>query len=691
MGEDSGTGVAFTRNPLTGEKALYGDYLPNAQGEDVVAGIRTPLKIPELQRRLPDVYRQFTRIAAKLERHYRDLQDMEFTVERGKLFMLQTRSGKRSAAAAVKIAVDMVNERLIKREEALLRVEPDQVEALLHKRFEPEEKQAAVDSGRLLARGLNASPGAAIGKVVFDPDTAEELGSTGENVILVRPETSPDDFHGMVRAAGILTQRGGATSHAAVVARGLDKPCVAGCEGINVDLERKVFVADGRVVKEGELISIDGGTGEVISGAVPVIDPEMTGELVTLLGWADRHRRLGVWANADYASDAAAARERGAEGIGLCRTEHMFREEDRLPLVRQMILSAEEATALDRKVERLQRELEGAEGHKTEELRKSLTEAEKARGSSPAWKAYHGALERLRVIQKGDFEGIFRAMDGLPVIIRLLDPPLHEFLPSYEELLEQVTELRVRGDNPEELKQKQSLLETVGKLREFNPMLGLRGCRLGLKFPAINEMQVRAILQAAISVAKEGVKPHPEIMIPLIGHVNELKLVHDQLRVVAEAVEKEGDTRLPYKFGTMIEIPRAAMTADQIAEYAEFFSFGTNDLTQTIFGISRDDAEGKFLLEYVERGVLPVNPFQTLDREGVGEIMRTGVTLGRKTHPKLEIGICGEHGGDPSSVEFCHELGLNYVSCSPYRVPVARLAAAQAALKGRENARAGAA
>jgi pyruvate,orthophosphate dikinase len=628
MGADSGTGVAFTRNPSTGERRLFGEYLLNAQGEDVVAGIRTPQPIEALERDLPEVYRQFQQIGEQMERHYKDMQDLEFTVERGRLYMLQTRSGKRSAAAAVRIAVEMANEGLITKEEAVRRVEPNHVEALLHRQVDPAARL------NVIARGLNASPGAAVGKAVFDSETAEQWAKNGERVILVRQETNPDDVKGMIVAQGILTARGGATSHAAVVARQIGKPCVAGCEALRVDVEARRFSADGRVVAEGEEISINGTTGEVILGAVPLIEPTMSEELKTLLGWADESRRLMVWANADYPRDAQKAREYGAEGIGLCRTEHMFFEEERLPIVRRMILSEDEA--------------------------------ERQR-----------ALDELLPIQRNDFRGIFKAMDGCPVVIRLIDPPLHEFLPHYEDLLVEVTEERERGKvDPA----KEELLKKVATMREANPMLGLRGIRLGILFPGIVRMQVRAILEAAAEVAAEGVDVHPEIMIPLVGHVNELKVTRDLLQPVAEQVMKERGVKIPYKFGTMIEVPRAALTADEIAEYAEFFSFGTNDLTQTTFAISRDDAEGKFLLQYVEKKILPVNPFQALDRAGVGRLMRMAVEEGRKTRPDLEVGICGEHGGEPSSVEFCHQIGLNYVSCSPFRVPIARLAAAQAAL-----------
>ena len=662
MGNDSGTGVAFTRNPSTGENQLYGEYLLNAQGEDVVAGIRTPSKIARLQEDLPHVYEQFKEIARRLEQHYRDMQDMEFTVEKGHLYMLQTRAGKRTAQAAVKIAVDMVTEDLINEQEAVKRVEPIQVYHLLLPRFDESEKLKAEEEGRLLAKGLNASPGAASGKAIFDADRAEQLGKAGTPVVLVRPETSPDDVHGMLVAKGILTARGGATSHAAVVARGLGLPCVAGTEGIRVHEEERLFRVLGSdiVIHEGDDISIDGATGQVFAGIIKTVDADFDKEtdLKQLLEWADTIRKLGVWANADYPRDAKRAITFGAEGIGLCRTEHMFMEQERLPIVQKMILA-------ESKEERQE------------------------------------ALDQLLPYQRSDFKGIFEAMinpktgEGYPVVIRLIDPPLHEFLPSYEELLVDVTRLETNGSNPKELEEKRKMLEAVGAMREMNPMLGLRGCRLGLLYPEINVMQTRAILEAALELAREGKKIHPKIMIPLVSHVNELKEVRRQLEAVAEEITSEVGSAVAYKFGTMIELPRAALTAGQIATVAEFFSFGTNDLTQTTFGISRDDAEGKFLLKYVdgleEPGakervkILATNPFQTLDREGVGQLVRMAAENGRKANPDLEVGICGEHGGDPNSIEFCHEIGLDYVSCSPFRVPVARLAAAQAALTGGER------
>jgi pyruvate,orthophosphate dikinase len=631
MGDDSGTGVAFTREPNTGDRFLFGEYMPNAQGEDVVAGIRTPLAISAMQKNWPALYDEFKRYADLLEHTYRDMQDLEFTVENGKLYMLQTRSGKRSAVAAVKIAVDMVNEGVITKAEAVMRVQPAQVEQLLHRRIDPKAKV------HVIATGLNASPGAASGRVVFDADVAVEWVKNGEKVMLVRPETSPDDVHGMIVAQGILTARGGATSHAAVVARSIGKPCVAGTEMVKIDLETRQFTSDGVTIKEGDVISINGSTGEVIEGAVPMIEPEMTGELREVLGYADGIRRLQVWANADYPRDAVIARDNGAEGIGLCRTEHMFFETNRLPIMQEMILSRDEDT------------------------RKR-------------------ALASLLEFQREDFVGIFRAMEGQPVVIRLLDPPLHEFLPSYEELLVETTEARTRGDHSAKETEREALLKEVAGMREANPMLGLRGCRLGIMHPDINVMQMQAIVEAAIQVQREGLEVNPEIMVPLVGHVNEFDLVRDQLVKVATETLAAAGAELHYKIGTMIEVPRACLTAEQIAKSAEFFSFGTNDLTQTTYGISRDDAEGKFLMQYVTREILPSNPFQTLDQIGVGKLMRMAVADGRSVRPDLEVGICGEHGGDPASVEFCHRIGLNYVSCSPFRVPVARLAAAQAAL-----------
>ncbi|MBI4298059.1 MAG: pyruvate, phosphate dikinase [Chloroflexi bacterium] len=685
LGADSASGVAFTRDPATGEKALYGEYLANAQGEDVVAGIRTPRKISDLKKEMPQAYRELERMAQQLEREYRDAQDLEFTIEHSKLYMLQTRSAKRTAPAAVKMAVAMVAEGLITKEEALLRVEPAQIYQLLLPRFDETDKQRIIKRGALLARGLNASPGAASGAAIFDADRAQELGSRGESVILVRPETNPDDVHGMLHAKGILTARGGATSHAAVVARGLGKPCVSGCETLKVDTVARTFETDGRVIQEGEEISLDGSTGEVFQGHIATVEPKFSEEkdLVTILDWANQVKRLGVWANADYPTDAAKALEFGAEGIGLCRTEHMFFQTERLPIVHKMILAAAEATALEDEAARL--EIEAASTEADSPIHHRLTEARKKVGKSSAVKDYHSALAELGKFQTQDFAGLFRVMAGRPVIIRLIDPPLHEFLPKYEDLLVEVTKLRITGESPKLLEEKERLLQEVDSMREMNPMLGLRGIRLSILFGAIADMQVRAILSAACQVLGEGIPVHPEIMIPLVGHVGEIKTVRERLEVVAQKVQAELKCSIPYKFGTMIELPRAALTADEIARYAEFFSFGTNDLTQTTYGISRDDAEGKFLLQYVRRGILPENPFQVLDRQGVGKLIRMAVELGRKTRPELHVGICGEHGGDPSSIQFCHEAGLDYVSCSPYRVPVARLAAAQAALEQRER------
>ena len=631
MGDDSGTGVAFTRDPSTGEKKLYGEYLTNAQGEDVVAGIRTPKPISAMAKDLPRAYSQFEQIARKLERHYRDVQDMEFTIERGRLYMLQTRSAKRTAEAAVKIAVDMVRERLIKKNEAVLRVEPGQVDQLLHRRIDP---TALVT---VLATGLAASPGAAYGTAVFDADRAEEMAKNGEKVILVRIETNPDDVHGMIAAEGVLTSRGGRTSHAAVVARGMGKPCVAGAESVQVDLDNRRFTAGGVTINEGEPFTIDGSTGRIIAGQVPMLDAEVSGELEELLRWADTQRRLEVWANGDYPHDAERARGFGAQGIGLCRTEHMFMEQDRLPIVQRMILARDE-----------------------EERRREL--------------------DKLLPVQRDDFYGILKAMHGLPVVIRLIDPPLHEFLPSLEDLLVEVTRAQALGHPEAEWSEQARLLQAVRNLHEQNPMLGLRGCRLGLLFPEIIEMQSRAIMEAAVRLAAEGVDVHPEIMVPLVGTLEELRRTRAVIDATAAAVFAERKTRVRYKVGTMIELPRAALTAGQIAEAAEFFSFGTNDLTQTTFGFSRDDAEGKFLLRYVEDKILPRNPFETLDRDGVGRLMRIAVDEGKQARASLVVGICGEHGGDPDSIAFCEELGLDYVSCSPYRVPAARLAAAHARL-----------
>lgn len=633
MGDDSGTGVAFTRNPSTGEKELYGEFLMNAQGEDVVAGIRTPKSISQLKEILPDVYRQFEQVAKQLEKHYKDMQDIEFTVERGKLYFLQTRNGKRTAQAAVKIAVQMVHEGLITKEEALLRVDPDQLNQLLHRRIDDQKK---LD---ILVKGLPASPGAATGKVIFDADEAEALAKMGEKVILVRPETTPEDIHGIVASQAVVTSRGGMTSHAAVVARGMGKPCIAGCEEMKIDLQKKEFQVGLTVVKQGDIISVDGSLGHVMLGEVPLIDPSLSEEFLELLSWADQYRVLGVRANADTPVDAKRSREFGAEGIGLCRTEHMFMAIDRIPVVQEMILAE---TLEERKL----------------------------------------ALAKLMPMQQGDFYQILKEMAGLPVTIRLLDPPLHEFLPNLEELLLEVDRLqRAPEKDLHLLKEKENLLRKVRSMHEMNPMLGLRGCRLGILHPEIYAMQVEAIFHAAYQLKEEGIETEPEIMIPLVGHVNELSLMRKLVDETYQRVKENYSGEIRYTVGTMIEIPRAALTANQIATEADFFSFGTNDLTQTTFGFSRDDAEGKFLQHYLDQKILPENPFIVLDREGVGKLIDTGVKLGRSVKQNLKTGICGEHGGEKNSIEFCHLTGLNYVSCSPYRVPLARLAAAQAAIR----------
>ncbi len=672
MGNDSATGVAFSRDPSTGaHEYLYGEFLVNAQGEDVVAGIRTPQQIslkgsrewakrqgiseeerrekyPSLEELMPEVYKEFLGIVDMLERYYRDMQDMEFTIERGKLWMLQTRNGKRTAAAAVKIAVDMAKEGIITKEEAIMRVEPEYVDQLLRPTFDPNAEK------HLIAQGLNASPGAAVGKAAFTAERAKEWATQGEDVILVRPETNPDDVPGMLVSKGVLTQKGGATSHAAVVARGNNLPCVAGCGEISVDTNRRMFTApDGTVIKEGDTISIDGFTGEVYAGAVPLVASryEEQVELITLLSWADEIRTLGVRTNADYPEDARRALAFGAEGIGLCRTEHMFFDPRARDAVVRMIIA------------------------ETDEERQK-------------------ALDDMLPFQEQDFEGIFEVMDGKPVIMRLIDPPMHEFLPSREELVDDVYHLKLEilknansfeklDELRAELDEKEKMLRIVEGMWEVNPMMGLRGCRAGIMYKGLTEMQTRAYFQAACRCAKRGIDVHPEVMIPLVGVVNELKLEREKLETVAKQVMEEEGIEVPYMFGTMIEVPRAALTASEIAQYAEFFSFGTNDLTQMTYGYSRDDAEGKFLLQYVERGILPENPFQVLDQEGVGRLVKMCVEEGRAANPDLEIGICGEHGGEPKSIDFCHRAGLDYVSCSPFRVPIARLAAAQAAIRNR--------
>ncbi|MTI81458.1 MAG: pyruvate, phosphate dikinase [Firmicutes bacterium] len=638
MGDDSGTGVAFTRNPSTGENAIYGEYLTNAQGEDVVAGIRTPQPIAQLEQEMPDVYRQFTETCTLLEKRYRNMQDIEFTIERGKLWILQTRNGKRTAQSAIKIAVNMVEEGLISKEEAVTRVEPEQLDHLLHRRIDPKAQL------EVLAKGLPASPGAASGVVVFDADKAEKMSQEGKKVMLVRMETTPDDIHGIVAAEGILTSRGGMTSHAAVVARGMGKPCVCGCDALKINYTAKQLSVGDRVIKEGERIAIDGSTGHLILGEVPMIDPELSGEFIKLLRWADEIRDLGVRTNADTPEDAAKAREFGAEGIGLTRTEHMFMAQDRLPIVQKMILT----TTLEERQE---------------------------------------ALNELLPMQQEDFYGILKAMQGLPVCIRLLDPPLHEFLPNVEELALEINKMELTGADAGEIKDKEALLRQVRSLTEFNPMLGHRGCRLGITYPEIYAMQARAIFQASAQLVKEGCDIIPEVEIPLVMEANELKFLKELVTKIAEEVQEETGVQFDYTVGTMIELPRAALLADEIAEDAEFFSFGTNDLTQTTLGFSRDDAEGKFMHHYLDRKIMKENPFVVLDRKGVGKLMKMATEQGRKVKPDLLVGICGEHGGEPSSVEFCHIIGLNYVSCSPYRVPIARLAAAQAAVNNKEQSK----
>ena len=646
LGSMSGTGVVTTRNVTTGTPEIEGDYLTNAQGEDVVAGIRQTRRIAALAEEMPKIYRQFAAICRKLEKHYREVQDVEFTIERGKLWMLQTRDAKRSAVAAVRIAVDLARERLITRQEAVQRVRPEHVDYFLHPQFDPAERKAAKARGDAIASGLNVSPGAASGILAFDADTAERWGVKEKKaVIMVRPETKPDDVHGMLAARGILTSRGGRTSHAALVARQFGKPAVVGVLAMEVDAGQRRFTVGGRTFREGDFVSIDGTTGEVFAGELKTVIPSFDDpHLLTLLGWADGIRRLGVWANADYPRDAARARAYGAEGIGLVRTEHMFFETDRLPHVQRMILARDDAVRDE-------------------------------------------ALARLLPFQRVDFEGLFKAMDGLPVTIRLIDPPLHEFLPSHDELLRRVTELETMGKavgdaGRAELAAKREMLESVEAMREQNPMLGLRGVRLGIHMPSLVRMQVRAIFEAACTCAKAGIKVKPKIMIPLTAVSSELKVERELLEQEARAVLKERRQKIAYQFGTMIEVPRAAVAAQRIAEYAEFFSFGTNDLTQTTFGISRDDAETGFLTEYLNKGILVRNPFATLDQRGVGVLMEMAVRLGRLRRPELQVGICGEHGGDPESIAFCHRIGLDYVSCSPFRVPVARLAAAHAALAG---------
>ena len=663
LGPTSGTGVLFTRNPSTGKKQVYGEFLTNAQGEDVVAGVRTPEPISSLQDVMPEIYGQLMELGGDLENHYSDMQDVEFTIENSRLFLLQTRNAKRTALSAVRTAVDMAHEGLITQDQALLRVDAEEISNLLVPQFS-DDLDNDESENRFLARGAPASPGAASGTVCFDANKAAQLAAAGVAVILVRPETKPDDIHGITAAVGVVTSRGGVTSHAAVVTRGLGKPCIVGCEGIQVDLEAGLFTAGDRTVKEGEHISMDGASGSVYLGELATVNTRLEDlpEANELLGWADDTRELGVMANADTPSDATQALNMGAEGVGLCRTEHMFLDPIRLPSVRQMLLNAEAAEAWRR------------------ENNDRVFRAENETDASQAVKDFYEALEQVRDLQTGDFSGILQVMGPRPVIIRLLDAPLHEFLPPYETLLIELMELRHVGAALEELEKKETFLHLVDSLRESNPMLGHRGCRLGLSFPAIYRMQVEAIITAGALLVKEGLDVSPEIMIPLTVDVEEMHRLREDLSLVASNVQERLGVKVHYKFGTMIETPRAALTAGEIAKESEFFSFGTNDLTQMVFGFSRDDAEGKFLRRYVDEGVLPNDPFASIDPQGVGALVKIGVDAGRRERPNLEIGICGEHGGDPASVAFCHEVGLDYVSCSPFRVPVARLAAAQAAL-----------
>ena len=630
-GDQCGTGVLFTRNPSTGERALYGEYLSNAQGEDVVAGLRTPKLISDLRDEMPHVYEELSRIANQLELHYRDVQDIEFTVEAGKLFLLQTRSGKRTVGAAVKVAHDMAEEGILTKEESLMRVDPEDLSILLH----PSIDENLMDDP--LGTGLPASPGAATGRVVFTADAAEQMTAAGRKVILVRPETTPDDIHGIAAAQGVLTSRGGMTCHAAIVARGMGKPCIVGCDQLRIDVTAKKADLGGQRIEEGDVLTLDGTTGHIYVGEVGLVEPILTEELETFLEWADEVRTLGVRANADTPDDATKSREFGAEGIGLCRTEHMFMQSERLAIVQEMILAADQASR-------------------------------------------ERALEQLLPMQREDFTAIFRAMDGLPVTIRLLDPPLHEFLPDAEALREEIRNLKAEGGSRYDIALKEETLDKVMALEEVNPMLGLRGCRLGIAYPEIYEMQVRAILEGLETVKSEGIQVLPEIMVPLVSDHREYERIAELINGINT---KSGDTG-DYLVGTMIEVPRACLVADQIAARADFFSFGTNDLTQTVYGFSRDDAEAKFLHIYLSDRVLDENPFAVLDEEGVGQLIEMAIDKGRRARPELKIGICGEHGGEPRSIAFCHRVGMDYVSCSPYRVPVARLAAAQAHLSNQK-------
>ena len=631
LGDDCGTGVCFTRNPSTGENKLYGEFLINAQGEDVVAGIRTPMPIAELEQKMPDIYKELCRLTSHLEKTYHEMQDIEFTIERGKLFLLQTRAGKRTASAAVKVAVDMVNEGLIDEKTAVTRVSPEQVEMLLHRQVDKSAKQDVI------TKGLPASPGAGAGMLVFSADEAEEWARANKPVILARPETSPDDIHGLFASNGVVTSRGGMTSHAAVVARGMGKPAVCGCEEAVIDVDKETLTVGDRVFKKGDWVTVDGTTGNFLAGEAKMVDATFTDDFKKILEWADANAKLMVWTNADTPEDAKRARDFGAKGVGLCRTEHMFMGVDRLPVMQRLIVA-------------LTGSAEGKEGRKD-------------------------ALAQLKVMQKADFTGIFRAMDGLPVIIRLLDPPLHEFLPKEPNILE-----ALKTATPEEAKKLNETLERVHQLHENNPMLGFRGCRLGMIYPEIYEMQMHAIFEAVVDLTKEGVTVKPEVMIPLVGTKPEMKFFREMADRIAAEVMKESGVEFKYLVGTMVEVPRAALVADQLAEYAQFFSCGTNDLTQTTLGYSRDDAENKFLFQYIDKGVFKENPFAELDRDGPGQLVKMAVEKGRSVNPNMSVGICGEHGGNPASIAFCHSVNLNYVSCSPFRVPVARIAAAHAAL-----------
>ncbi len=683
MGENCATGVAFTRDPANGVKKHTGEYLPNAQGEDVVSGARTPrplnsyereksgkTEFATLEEEMPEIYQELADVFDRLETHYQEMQDIEFTVQSGVLYILQTRTGKRTAPAMVKIAHDLSEEGIISREKALDRVEASRLDQMLHPMIDPEAKQ----ENKAVAVGLGASPGAASGKIVLESDEAEKLAEQGEKVLLVRHETSPEDIGGMNIAEGILTSRGGGTSHAAVVARGMGKPCVAGCGALNIDYAAKTVEVAGETYEAGEWFTIDGGTGEVFIGKMEMTEAELTGEFEELMSWADQYRELGVRTNADTPDDARLAREFGAEGIGLTRTEHMFFEDNRIDYVRQMILAAPDVQELRIQEEKLVNEIETAQSNKVEELEAALEKVRKQ--LEETLPEYRTALDALLPEQRKDFEGIFRAMDGLPVTVRLLDPPLHEFLPQ-----EEAEQQRVADNLGTSLKR---IKQLVANLEEFNPMLGHRGCRMGISYPEVYEMQTRAIMEAAVNVAQDGVDVQPEIMIPLVGVPRELEILRENVDEICQEVLREAERTIDYKIGTMIELPRAAVLAAEIAQHAEFFSFGTNDLTQTTFGISRDDAT-KFLEYYQYEGILPEDPFAVIDRSGVGELIKMGVTRGRQTRKALKVGICGEHGGEPSSVKFCHANGLDYVSCSPYRVPIARLAAAQAAIDVKED------